>query len=142
MKLGQKIFYISTTILEVVLMIAAYIVNYFTKTRMGMGRHVIHKNYILENTYPMGFLKYSIILLFLVMMVIVVFMYSKRKDNLLEIAKKMNIAMIISTILFAVFIIIGSIESMRAFYYVSAILSIVVLIQIIKTFIGIMWYRK
>lgn len=142
MKLGQKVFYVSTSILEIVLLIAAYMVNYFTKTRMGMARHVIHKNYTLESTYPIEILKYGLIIFFILIMIILLILYNKRKANLLEIVKKINIEMIVSILFFTIFVTIGSTESMRSFYYVSAILALLVFIQSIKTFIGIMWYKK
>ena len=45
---NAKIFYdpLDILIIEIILLIGAYMVNYFTTRIMGMLRHVIHKNYV------------------------------------------------------------------------------------------------
>lgn len=142
MKLGQKIFYTVTTILEVMLLISAYMVNYFTKSKMGMARHVIHKNYVLESLYPIEIIKYVISIFLVILMLIVVYLYTNKKLTLQSKVKKMIITTIVSVIVFVVFILIGSTQVIRSFYYISTILLVVILLQIIKTFLAIIWYKK
>ncbi|MCU9810109.1 hypothetical protein LEQ06_19390 [Paraclostridium sp. AKS46] len=54
----------------------------------------------------------------------------------------MNITMVLFVIAFAIFVLMYSSEEIRAFYYMSAIFGTVTLIQIIKTFIGVIWYKN
>lgn len=142
MKIAKKIFYTLITILQICMLIGAYMVNYFTHKKMGMLRHVVHKNYVFENTYPIETIKYTVIISLIVLMIGMLILYLKRKSNLNKIVNFMTVGMVICVLLFAGFTLIYSPEEMRAFYYVSAILGIMTLVQIIKTFIGIIWFKK
>lgn len=142
METAKKIFYIITTILEVSMLVVAYIVNYFTYSRMGMLRHVAHKNYVWEQQYPITTIKYAVILVLVVLMLIVLTLYFRRKPILKKIVTAMSITMVIFVLAFFAFTLIYSAEEVRAFYYMSAIFGLVTLIQIIKTFIGVIWYKN
>lgn len=142
MEKAKKILYILTTVVEVLLLIGAYMVNYFTHAKMGMARHVIHKNYVWENTYPIENIQYAVIIAMIILMLLVLIVYMKRRAMLKKIVTTMSIIMVISVISFTGFILIYSTEEMRAFYYMSFILGITVLIQIIKTFIGVLVCNK
>lgn len=56
-------------ILELMVIISAYAVNYYTKTRMGMLRHVIYLNSKWEKTVPIPIIKW-IVLCFIITLVI------------------------------------------------------------------------
>ena len=142
MEKAKKILYIMTTILEVLMLIGAYMINYFTHKKMGMLRHVIHKNYIWEEKYPITNIQYAAILALILLMLAVLIIYIKRKPKLKKIVTIMNITMVIFVISFIGFTLIYSTEEIRAFYYISLILGLVTLTQIIKTFIGTIWYKN
>ncbi len=138
----KKIFYILTTILEILLLIGAYMVNYFTHKKMGMLRHVVHKNYVWENKYPIETIQYISIIALIILMLLVLILYIKRKAKLKKIVTTMSITMVIFVLFFTGFILIYSAEEIRAFYYMSFMIGLMTLIQIIKTFIGIIWYKN
>ena len=142
MKKGKKIFYILTTLLQVLLLIGAYTVNYFTHKKMGMLRHVVHKNYVWENQYSIANIQYGAIISLFILMILVLIFYLKRKSTLKEIVTIMNITMIIAVLSFTAFVLIYSTVEIRAFYYISFIFYLTTLIQIIKTFIGVIWYKN
>lgn len=138
MKTAKKILYIFTTVIEALILIGAYMVNYFTHKKMGMLRHVIHKNYVWENTYPIATIQYISVIIMIVLMLLVLTLYIKRKYILKKIVTIMNVVMVIFVLFFIGFTFVYSAEEVRAFYYISAMLGVVTLIQIIKTFIGVM----
>lgn len=138
---AKKIFYVLVTIVEALMLVGAYLVNYFTHAKMGMLRHVVHKNYIWEQKYPIQTIKYGSILALVILMLIVLVMYFKKKYMLKKIVTIMSITMVLFVIAFAIFVLMYSSEEIRAFYYMSAIFGAVTLIQIIKTFIGVIWYK-
>lgn len=138
---AKKIFYVLVTIIEALMLVGAYLVNYFTHAKMGMLRHVVHKNYIWEQKYPIQTIKYVSILALVILMLIVLVMYFKKKYMLKKIVTIMSITMVLFVIAFAIFVLMYSSEEIRAFYYMSAIFGAVTLIQIIKTFIGVIWYK-
>ena len=67
MQKAKKICYVVTTILECLLLIGAYMVNYFTQSKMGMLRHVIHKNYVWEEKYPIANIINATIIAFIIL---------------------------------------------------------------------------
>ncbi|WP_195945582.1 hypothetical protein [Paraclostridium bifermentans] len=138
---AKKIFYVLVTIVEALMLVGAYLVNYFTHVKMGMLRYVVHKNYIWEQKYPIQTIKYVSILALVILMLIVLVMYFKKKYMLKKIVTIMSITMVLFVIAFAIFVLMYSSEEIRAFYYMSAIFGAVTLIQIIKTFIGVIWYK-
>ncbi|GAA0102671.1 hypothetical protein UT300012_33860 [Paraclostridium bifermentans] len=138
---AKKIFYVLVTIVEALMLVGAYLVNYFTHAKMGMLRHVVHKNYIWDQKYPIQTIKYVSILVLVILMLIVLVMYFKKKYMLKKIVTIMSITMVLFVIAFAIFVLMYSSEEIRAFYYMSAIFGAVTLIQIIKTFIGVIWYK-
>lgn len=142
MEKAKKIFYIVTTVLEVLMLIGAYMVNYFTQKKMGMLRHVVHKNYVLEEQYPIANIQYASIIVLTILMLLVLILYMKRKNMLKKIVTTMNITMVILVLFFTGFVLLYSAEEIRAFYYITAIFGLITLIQIIKTFIGVIWYKN
>ena len=133
MKILNKIFYIIANILEVLLLGGAYVVNYFTRAKMGMARFVPHKNYMWEITYDMNKLKYISMIILIVLMILVLILYLKRKLKLKKCVLKMNIIMVILVVIFCGFNFIYSTSELRAFYFISAMVGVATLIQIIKT---------
>ena len=142
MKKSKKVFYIMTTIVEILLLIGAYMVNYFAHKKMGMARHVIHKNYVWENTYPITNIKYGAIIALIILMLLVLILYIKRKSMLKKIVTIMCITMVIFVLCFTGFVLVYSAEEIRAFYYISLMIGVMTLIQIFKTFIGVVWYKN
>ena len=117
-------------------------VNYFTQKKMGMLRHVVHKNYVWEDKYPIQTIQYIAIISLVILMLLVLILYMKRKAKLKKIVTTMSITMVILVLFFTGFILIYSAEEIRAFYYMSFMLGLMTLIQIIKTFIGVIWYKN
>lgn len=138
----KKIFYVLTTTIEILLLVGAYMVNYFTHKKMGMLRHVVHKNYVWEDKYPIQTIQYIAIIALITLMLLVLILYMKRKVRLKKIVTTMSITMVILVLFFIGFILIYSAEEIRAFYYISVMLGLMTLIQIIKTFIGVIWYKN
>ena len=142
MDMLKKILYILTTVLEVCMLFGAYMVNHFTHTKMGMLRHVVHKNYIWEQLYPIQVIKNVCILSLLILMIFVLILYFKRKHMLRKIVTVMSIVMVLCVVIFTIFTLVYSAKEIRAFYYISTIFGLVTLIQIIKTLIGVICCRN
>lgn len=136
MEIIKKIFYILVTIIEIMLLAGMYIINYYTVKRMGMQRHVLHKNGVFEEQLNIVSLQYIAIAVFIVFMVLILAIYFKKKSSLKNIAKYMNIFMVILVLCFIVFELFCSTEVFRAYYYMSAMLGVATCIQIIKAFTG------
>jgi hypothetical protein len=129
----KKIFYWIATILQMIFLIAACGIQFFSMKKMGMMRYVVYMNHTWEAQYPIPALKYAIIT-FLVVLSAIILLYVKIKRDI-YIDKKvlsMLIMEVIITFAFAFFTLAYSTESYRAYYFISLILAIITLIQNIK----------
>ena len=142
MKRLNKIFYIILTMLQVLLLVGTYVVNYFTRKRMGMLRCVIYKNINWEQSYPIEQLQYLAIIIFAVLMILVLAIYLKRKSQLSKNILNMNIIMVILILIYSGFNLLYSTEDFRAFYFMSVMLAVVTFIQIVKIFFSIILFKN
>lgn len=142
MKIWKKSFYVLLTLIEIIMIVAMFLVNYFTKTKMGMLRHIVHKNYLLEQQYPIQIIKYLSIIFLITIMILVLKIYFKRRNSIKNILSIMNFVMVLMIFLFIYFILVYSTYDIRAFYYISIMFFIATVLQIIKTWIGIIFYKK
>lgn len=142
MKRLNKIFYIILTMLQVLLLVGTYVVNYFTRKRMGMLRFVIYKNINWEQSYPIEQLQYLAIIIFAVLMILVLAIYLKRKSQLSKNILNMNIIMVILILIYSGFNLLYSTEDFRAFYFMSVMLAVVTFIQIVKIFFSIILFKN
>lgn len=109
-------------------------VDYFTRKKMGMLRFVIYKNTTWEKLYPIEQIQYLIIILFLILIISVFLLYSKRKSQLNKNVLSKNIVMIGFMVIYLGFNLLYSTEDFRAFYFMNIMLAVATFLQIIKTF--------
>lgn len=128
--------------LQVLLLVGTYVVNYFTRKRMGMLRFVIYKNINWEQSYPIEQLQYLAIIIFAVLMILVLAIYLKRKSQLSKNILNMNIIMVILILIYSGFNLLYSTEDFRAFYFMSVMLAVVTFIQIVKIFFSIILFKN
>lgn len=135
-KAGKRL-YIAVTILEVLFLAGSYIVDYFTRKKMGMARYVSYMNYSLEAKYPMEALSHAVILILsLLTAAILILFLLKRKKSDGWIYIRLGV-MIVLTVLYVWFTLSGSRETQRSYYFVSVLYGAAAGIQIMKTGIGV-----
>ncbi len=112
------IFMILFGILEIVTIIGAYAAHYFTKTRMGMLRHVIYLNGKWEKALPIPMIKWIAISIIIAIVIIAYLCYRKEKTS-----SKVNMVTMLFTIGVSgwtvYFLIAYSTERNRAYYILS-----------------------
>ncbi|ERI93814.1 hypothetical protein HMPREF1982_01388 [Clostridiales bacterium oral taxon 876 str. F0540] len=130
----KKVFYWISIILQVLFVIAAYVIQYFSMKRMGMMRYVIFKNHEWEAQYPITALKYAAIIFLIILCVAAILYVKTKKGNYIKDKKAlpMLIASIVLTLIFVLFTLIFSTGNYRSYYFTSLILAIITLIQHIK----------
>lgn len=129
----KKVFYWIFTIFQVVFLITACGIQFFSMKKMGMMRYVVYINRTWEAQYPVPALQYAAIA-FLVSFSIIILLYVKIKKDIYidKKALSMLIMEVIITLVFAIFTLVYSTESYRSYYFISLILGIIALIQNIK----------
>ena len=105
-------------ILEILAIAGAYAVNYFTKARMGMLRHMVYLNGKWEKMLPIQMLKWIIVVTIIVLMIFVYLRNHKQKLNSL-----INIIVTLLTLIISgwtvYFLLSYSTEINRAYYILS-----------------------
>jgi hypothetical protein len=130
----KKIFYWVSTILQILFLVAAYGIQYFSMKRMGMMRYVVFINREWETQYPITILKYAAIIFLIILCAAVALFIKTKKSNYImgKKTQQMLIVGIILTFMFVLFTLIFSTKNYRSYYFTSLILAIVVFIQQIK----------
>lgn len=134
----RKVGYLFLTLVELFLLLGGYLIQYFTKKKMGMVRYVIYKNQRWERDYPIESWKTSVLLLIVLLTVAVVIFYIIRRNKLTKMTSMVNGGMVVMTVFYTVFTAMNSIKTLRAFYFISPILALVAIVQIIKAFAAIL----
>ncbi len=134
----RKVGYLFLTLVELFLLLGGYLIQYFTKKKMGMARYVIYKNQRWERDYPIESWKTSVLLLIVLLTVAVVIFYIIRRNKLTKMTSMVNGGMVVMTVFYTVFTAMNSIKTLRAFYFISPILALVAIVQIIKAFAAIL----
>lgn len=134
----KKAGYILITVLEIFLLIGAFIVNYFTKKKMGMARYVVFKNRNWEREYPLDLLKNISVAVLMILTLIVVVLAIKRWKKVSRLQLRMFIVMIVLAVLSFTFILSGTTQTIRAYYFISPMLAVTLFLQILKTGVGMM----
>jgi hypothetical protein len=133
----KKVVYVIANIIELALLSGTYIINYFTVKKMGMLRWVVFKNMMWEKEYPITMLIIITAAALVILTVAVLLCFIKRRE-LKKIVTGMNAWMIVLTCMYLVYIVGCSTEKMRAYYLISLILALAAMLQIVKSFIGIL----
>lgn len=138
----KKAAYISATILEILCLAGAWAVQFFTRTKMGMARYVVYKNRGWESRYPMELLAKGAALVMVLLTAMLLLCFLRRRRNLTKELWVMSAGMVLLTSGYAVFTWMNSTNEFRAYYFISAILGAVSLIQCIKTWMGMLGCRQ
>lgn len=134
----RKAAYISVTILEGLGLAGAWAVQYFTRRKMGMARFVVYKNRAWESRYPMELLADGAALGMVLFTGALLFCFLRRRRNLTKALWVMNGGMVLLTSVYAAFTWMNSTDGFRAYYFISAALGAVSLVQCAKTWIGML----
>ena len=129
-------------IIEALLLIGTYVVNYFTRKRMGMARYVIYMNQKWEENYPIDKIQIAAVLAFLLLTALLLGAYFKRRKSG-KINFEISIFLVlILTVVFIVFTILKSAETLRSYYFISILLGIALILQIIIGFVSVLKGKK
>lgn len=125
---GYYICMILCGILEFLAIIGAYAAHYFTKTRMGMLRHVVYLNGKWEKAVPIQTIKWIVLLIIIAFIVLVYLHYRKLKTHYMSttIAALITIAISAWTVYFLLFYNTGK---NRAYYILSICFILVTALQ-------------
>ena len=133
----KKVLYAVLDLLTVAFLIGAYVIQYFTKRKMGMLRWVNYKNLQFEKYMSFGVLKYVTVLVALILIIWIVITFKKNREML----RKIDFVMIVILCgleLAYLYITVGlSVQKIPSYYLILPLLGASVLMQLIRNGIAV-----
>lgn len=124
-------------ILEIILVAAANIINYFTHKRIGMARHMVYMNQkwlAISNFEVYKMLSFILVFVFTA---ILIYSFVRIRKNTKFITKINLGVLVVFFVYFIYFSTVNSIKGMRAFYLMYYIYFAALLLMLINAFINI-----
>lgn len=132
----KKIIYIFLDLLTIAFLIGGYAFQYFTRKKLGMLRWVNYQNMQIQKNPVYDILKY-ITVAAIVLIVLSIVGYRKKKELLGKIDFVMIVIMQILGISYLEITVLKSIESFPAYYFLMPFLGAATLMQIIRNGIAV-----
>ena len=119
--------------LEVLLLIGAYVLNKLSKKIMGVNRFIVYENQQWAKKYPMETIEtVGIIILALMLAALLPILWKKRK-NITVLKAADGVIAAGFTLFTIIFALIYSVETLKIFNFLAMIFALVSVIQIVKT---------
>ena len=133
----KKIVMIIFDILTLALLASGYIIQYFTKRKLGMMRWINFHTYKYQKMLPLELLKYVAVSVIILLTVFIIWRFMKKRKAAKMIDRITITVMAVVTLFDFGFALFSSLESVRAYYFIMPLLSVAALMQIIKNFVVI-----
>lgn len=129
----KKILSVTAAVLELALIIGTWVVHYFSNKKMGMMRYVVFKNTRWSQNYPLETLRLLTVAVIAVLTVSVLVLFWKR---VCQAGARGKVTAVETAVLSAVYIgfnLFCSVQSIRSFYFISGMLALACILQLIRT---------
>lgn len=133
----KKVIYIFLDLLTIAFLIGAYVIQYFTSKKLGMLRWVNYHNMQIQKNAVYGILKYITVVAAIVLIVLIIAGYKKKKDMMGKIDLVMIVIMQILGIIYLGITVLKSIEVLPAYYFLMPLIGAATLMQIIRNGIAV-----
>lgn len=133
----KKIVMIIFDILTLALLASGYIIQYFTKRKLGMMRWINFHTYKYQEMLPLELFKYVAVSVIILLTVFIICRFMKKRKAAKMIDKITITVMAVVTLFDFGFALFSSLESVRAYYFIMPLLSVAALMQIMKNFVVI-----
>jgi 4-amino-4-deoxy-L-arabinose transferase-like glycosyltransferase len=124
-------------ILTLALLASGFIIQYFTKRKLGMMRWINFHTYKYQEMLPLELLKYVAVSVIILLTVFIICRFMKKRKAAKMIDRITITVMAVVTLFDFGFALFSSLESVRAYYFIMPLLSVAALMQIIKNFVVI-----
>lgn len=118
-------------------MIGAYVIQYFTKRKLGMLRWMNFQNMQFQKNASYGILKYITVLVAILLVILIIGGYKKKKEKMEKFDLLMMVIMIVLEIIYLVVTVFFSTESITSYYLVMPLIGAATLMQIIRNGIAV-----
>lgn len=133
----KKISYILFDLLTIAFLIGAYAIQYFTTKKLGMLRWVNYHNMQIEKVAVYGILKYITVIASVVLIVLVIAGYQKKKEAIGKLDLVMIVIMTVLGIIYLGLTVFKSIKTLPAYYFLMPLFGAATLMQIVRNGIAV-----
>lgn len=133
----KRLLYIILDLLTVAFLVGAYVIQYFTKRKLGMLRWMNYQNMQFQKNASYGILKYITVLVALVLIILIIVGYKKRKEMMGKLNLVMIVIMSILEVVYLYVTVLLSTEKIASYYLVMPLIGAAVLMQIIRNGIAV-----
>ena len=133
----KKAAYALFDLLTIVFLIGAYVIQYFTKKKLGMLRWVNYHNMQFQKNAVYGILKYITVVVASALIVLIIAGYKKKKEMLGKIDLVMSTIMVVLGMVYLGLTAFQSIETLPAYYFLMPLFGAATLMQIIRNGIAV-----
>lgn len=129
--MAKKLFYKLSLSLQILLLVAAFGLQYFSVKKMGLMRYMVYINSELQQNYPILSIKYAVIAILAVLAFASLAAYAtaKKRKETGSMALPMLILQLIFTSAAIVFALAFSPQSYRSYFFTVPLLALIALIQ-------------
>lgn len=133
----KKAGYILLDLLTLAFLIGAYVIQYFTKKKLGMLRWVNYHNMQIQKNSVYGILRYITVAVAIVLIVLIIVGYTKKKAALGRLDLVMTVIMSVLGIAYLYVTVFMSIEVIASYYFLMPLLGAATLMQIVRNGIAV-----
>lgn len=138
----KKALYILVSVFEAAFLAGAYLIQYFTRRKMGMARYVVYKNRVWELKYPMELMQYAVMGVIFILTVILTVLYIRYKGQRSIQITAMLAATVFLSALYIGFTLMNGTDSLRAYYFIDGIFALTAFIQVTKALLRMAFQRN
>lgn len=129
--------YVLLDLLTIAFLIGAYVIQYFTKRKLGMLRWVNYHNMQIQKNEVYGILKYITVAIALVLIVLIIVGYVKKKATLGRLDLVMIVVMSVLGIAYFCVTVFMSKEAIASYYFLMPLIGAATLMQIVRNGIAV-----
>lgn len=134
----KKVLFVVLDILTIAFLVGGYVIQYFTKRKLGMMRWVIFKNSKWHEKMPLDVLKYAVAAVVFLLALLAIRGFLKKRANMGLINTVMVFVMAALTVAYLGFTMFVSSDTVRAYYLIMPMIGAAALLQVIRN-IAAVW---
>lgn len=128
----KKVLFILLDLLSIVFLIGGYVIQYFTKRKLGMVRWVNYHERKTQEALPVDVLKYAAVIVVLLLTIIILRSFMKKKAKLGMLNAVMMAVLVVLAVAYLGCTLFITIEVTPAYFLILPMIGAAALLQIIR----------
>lgn len=138
----KKVLFAALDLLSIAFLIGGYVIQYFAKRKLGMVRWLNFHERKVREAIQVDVLKYAAVIAVLILTVIIVRGFMKKRADLGRIDAVMITVLVILTVVYLGFTMFLTIEATPAYFLILPMIGAAVILQILRNAIAVWTCRN